>query len=225
MQPVLIYKDEKRISDEKAYLEKVIAYLQDLYNGFKNVSIEITLSELTSLGRKANNTSQQSKEKQIQNFVSEYLINKAGEPNFNGVKISREKLKEMVEMPDLTNVNAIVDGSWQWMLDGYAIVDEWLKLENDIINKSDTAYNKIEALYTHYTKNDFGAVLTTKIITLCTALDTYYAFGNDSGFIGAPTHSFTGVPVKGVEYWNGVHRPNLHFIREQESYKPNYVAN
>ncbi|MET4080090.1 hypothetical protein ABIB40_000030 [Pedobacter sp. UYP30] len=224
MQPVLIYKDELRVTQEKEYLDTVIAYMQTLYNEFKTLSVDVTLTELVSLGRTQGNISQKSSEKRIDDFVMDYLIVKAGEPSFNGVRISREKLGEMIEKPDLTAVFGVLNSSNNWRKYDFAIVEAWLKLDNDIVSKSDNAYDLIDALYTYYSKNDFGAVLTTKLFDLCGIVNTYYAFCTENGFLAESTPSSAGVPILGIEFKNYSHRPNLDFIREKEGMKEAYAA-
>ncbi|WP_316777774.1 hypothetical protein [Pedobacter antarcticus] len=219
MEPVLIYTDTEKIQFEKAYLTASVSHFQELYDAFKLIGITTNLNQLYTLASSSNKTSQEGIERKIKNFVIDELVKLAGNPSFGGVLINKEKLVEMLSVPDLSNINSLVDDYESWKQQGYGFRIDLMEIVSDTILEKESAASALEALYTYYTVNDAGANVASVLFTLSNSLNqwavmTHRAF--PALHKGMVDH--TGF-IEGLEYVNNQFRPRLTFVRQEEARK------
>ncbi len=84
MQPVLILTETEKINAYKEFLPTTLPPLQAFYDLFKAIDIEPTLQDMTRLAFYDNSTQVKS---QIDDYVGDKMIEKAGTPDFGGIPI------------------------------------------------------------------------------------------------------------------------------------------
>ncbi len=105
----------------------------------------------------------------------------------------------------------------------YWLEIKYLEIVNHKVAIKASAFADIEVRYTHYTQNDRGAVLTTKMNTIIPSLNELITVLGGNLASGNYMRDFELDKI-GIEYAEGKLRPDLNFIRRQEGNYPNYVA-
>jgi len=218
MDAVLIYKDTKRIASAQATLVKIVEFTQNVYDAFLEIGVDVTLDDLKTLIFSIRNP-QTSCEAVIKGFVTNFFLNKAGTPEFNGVPIKRSELGKLIDIPDLAGVVSVISE-----FDRYETYEDkfnpaLLEISDDEVSKTETADSELDAKFTYYTQNDRGAEIATKLFEMCEALNYLQSYLK----LNYANQVLDGKLI-GIEHHN-IFRPKLHFIREQESRFPDYVAN
>lgn len=213
MEPVLIEKDQRRIDEEKTLLGDAVIFLQELYNAFKAIGVTATLSELNAVTQALSAANPQTN--YLRTYVANKLADKAGEPNFNGVPINRGMLLQMLEIPDLSFVEAVVKENNFYQSGGAGFRLNLFTLAADVVSKTPDADAKLEEEFTFYTINDRGVLMATNLKTLCDSLNAWNEFAGSYGWELKGAHDEEMIP--GVLYRNGSFKPSLNFIRRQEA--------
>lgn len=179
MNPVLIFTDTETITNEKAFLNTALPVFQAVYDAFKAISITVSIQEINNLIVWTVNHNG------APNFVQEFAVNKlldAAAPYvLNGITLGRDKIKDMMILPDVSGVNTALKGAYN--MRGYnfgAVRYNLLSLANDVISKVSDSDTQIEALFTYYTKTDASAQLATDLLVVCTAMNTFDAAHNNA---------------------------------------------
>jgi len=222
MPPVLIYTDTQKATEEKAYLTKVIPFLQGAYDAIIDLELTASLNGLESLfnGISANPQGTDHLDRLANSFVKDKLIAKAGTPDFNGVPISASMLAMLIEVPDVSALVTPLRNYYQARRSVGGIRFNLLELDDDTISKKNTADASLDTEYTFYSKNDYGATLSTKLFAVCEELNELEAVDTNALLLKVGGRKEEGI-FCGVEYRNGSWRPSLQFIREREAQKPN----
>lgn len=147
-------------------------YLQAVYDACVAQNITVTIQDL--LNFKQWHAVQQNFSSSLANFVRNQLVEKAlPEANFAGVQISREKLKDLIVMPDLTavisEVEVFVNRAQGY--NGLQIRPNLLVLNIGVIAKVADADAQLTAEFTYYTKSDASAQLATDLLAVGQLLD------------------------------------------------------
>lgn len=220
MEQVLIYTDSQRINAEKAFLNQVVTYVQQLYDNFKAIGISLNVTELRDITQGMKGISSSSS--LLKEFVVDRLLAIAGTQNFNGVPINQSKLKELLEIPDLSQIKTTIASAPGGQFGSAFNIDpQLLQLTGDVVSKTAEAFTTLENRYTFYSKNDKGAELTAKLLTLSTSLNNLKSYLNA---VELTTHPGLPKPLLGLEFKNQQYQPDLDFIRKQEALYPNYVV-
>jgi hypothetical protein len=225
MNPVLIITDTERITKEKALCDASVIFLQGFYDLITPLGVTFTIEEMTGASQIILNNHGRTTN-QLEVLLEDKLIEKAGGSNFNGVLISNEKLREMTEKPDVTNIYTYIRQSYPkfYLSSQMIITPAFLELINGVVSKKATAYSTITALYTYYTKNDKGAELATMLFSVANKLNEYETYLGRVPVPAHPTYSGLSKQVEGIEFVGYVHRPILGYIRAAEELYPDYVV-
>lgn len=221
MEAVLIYQDNSRINEVKKNRAALQDYLQGFFIEMNRLEIMVTIQELISLSTFGRNTTIEQQKSKIFSFVQNQLVEKADTPNFNGVPINTQVLKELIEIPDLSGLYSILNQYGRIM--GIAVSASWFKLEGGLVALSDNSDSIIEDSFTYYTENDTGVEYVNSLLAICEALNSH----NEKYPFHVSNRTFNnglGVPVKGIEIRNLEFVPSVGAIREIEERYPDYVA-
>lgn len=218
MQPVLILTETEKITQHKAYLTKMLVPLQAFYNLFKAINVDATVADMHQMAHQ--NISTQIKS-QMDEFVGNKMMDKAGTPDFGGVPIKREKLRDMLDMPDTTDL--IKQAQAVQLLSqsnggNYWLEPKYYQIVNDVVSIKADAFANIEDRYTHYTKNNRGDLLATKMNEFIPQLNDYITLigrGQSLNFMRE-----LGLEKIGIEWTSVELRPSLYFIRNEEKNFP-----
>lgn len=212
MQPVLILTDPEKITQHKAFLTKAVTYLQLLYDKFKAIGIEVTLEEMRVLIHFPNGQTPN----YISDFVAQKMLDKAGIPDFNGVPIKKQKLLEMMDVPDTTDITAFVKGASSYLghLNQTGIEPNLFEIINGVVAKKEDAEGTIEAKHNHYTQNDRGTEVAKKLNAIVQTLEDYKNYAGNA--ISDRFWKDLELDDMGLENNGGKLRPSLRFVREQE---------
>ncbi|MGV3588107.1 MAG: hypothetical protein ACO1OF_13965 [Adhaeribacter sp.] len=232
MPPVLIYKDEERIEEEKLNLNIAVDNLQSIYDGFKAIGLTVTIDDIILVLQQASKLSLPSNDsiitqrftsptirgiEHLEAFVKNKLLDLAGQPQFNGISFSRSLLEQHVVVPDLAALaNILIECRLNYS-GNTSIRTNLLALANDVISKVANSDTQIEQEYTYLTKTDKGATLATHLKTICDSLNNFAAvfppgqYGNGWGVNFNNEHWIPGITVRNASFI-----PDLKFIRERE---------
>ncbi len=222
METVLIYTDTQRIALEKNHLTNSVVFFQSLYDALKGVEVTATLNEISNLIQQTvvSRRSDQQNNVTVESFVKSKLLVQAGSPDFNGVPIAQNKIADLIEIPDVSTVLTALNAYYQIGNTSLGFRIDLMEFTGDTIGKKAGTDATITALFTYNTKNDKGAEITTKLIELCTKLNSWQAYQTDKTIRAEGKE----VSIRGVELFNNAFRPSLQYIRAQESAYPTYVA-
>lgn len=109
MEKQLIFEDTFKIQEYMNYLNNNMPLLQNVIDRLENMEIDPVISEIhiLALTFKQNNMSEKQMQQYIEDYIREKLVDKTENATIGGMKVSRDKLLEMVEVPDCKNfVNA-----------------------------------------------------------------------------------------------------------------------
>jgi len=220
MSPVLIFTDTQKITEEKAFLNKAVPFFQSIYDAFAALNITVSIQEINSLVNWTVNGN--GGQNFVQNFAVNKLLDAAAPYVLNGVQLSRDKVKDMMILPDVSAINSALQSSnsvFSYSYQGVRV--DLLTLANSIISKVADSDAQIEALFTYYTKTDASAQLATDLLVVCAAMNTFEGAHNNALKIAQPQiygnsgkNEFVAPhPLKVV---NGQFVINLDYIRRFE---------
>ena len=219
MNPVLIYTDSSQIEEAKAQLTQSIGHFQDLYDAFRAIGIDVTVLEMadetTIMGR-----DQQSQH--LENLVLDKLMAKAGTPDFGGVPISQEKLRTLLDKPDVTAIKTLIKNNYIRVRGGYE--PSLFEVIDGQVSLISTAFDTIESRFTYYTKNKNGEVAAKHLMALAEGVNKWLEY------LQAPrlesynpiVEQFKTIGLKLIR--GGIFAPDVEFIRNQESRFSNQPA-
>jgi hypothetical protein len=234
MEPILIEKNKDVINATKKDIQDLFPKVQAVYNGFKGIGIEIPYSELKLhlLGIKLDKTKgKRMKDEhssiishiefmpdtysinnsEIEHLVRGMLVDKIENPEVAGMKISKVKLKELIELPDLNNLTDSLEKvctileqnkEKRRVFDYYEIVD-------GVFQTISNYENIIESRWSYYAKTDNQILLTQEITKAMDALNNYYSYLKSKSLV-ADFPDFSD--VKGLEVKNSKYRLDCNFI-------------
>lgn len=242
MKPILIRKDDHLIKQEKENLQNMLVDGQAVLDHFKTVNIELTPVEIHDfLHKHANHVV---KTNHVHNFITDKMIERAGRPEFNGVPIKKEKLADLIEIPDTTIIKkAIEDIGSRWQHNTQSLTSfkaKYVEVVDGKLNVKAGVQEAIEDQHTHYTKTERGYQVATKLLDVSKnihELSNYFGQDKKGNNIYQPHHFnipglkdvFRPLPKEKQYYINNGsemslvnrehigHQLDLDFIRRQEA--------
>ncbi|MBS1526712.1 MAG: hypothetical protein JST19_13730 [Bacteroidetes bacterium] len=224
MNPVLLYTDTKRITDEQTTLANVVTLYQSVYNAIKAVGITPTITEIDGLVRSA-------RAQTPQDFINPYVANKIADSAtsfvVNGVTLTRAAFQSMIALPNTSGILAALQPVWGansqrvFIGDAKAARTDLLSLANEVIGAVAGANTTIANLFTYYTASDASAGMAAQLQAIADALNTFN--GANSSFMAKniPTIAMNqqgsyecGIP--GLTISNGNFAVSMSFIRKYE---------
>jgi hypothetical protein len=235
MNPVLIYTDSEKISDEQETIDNVVTIYQAVYTAIKTLGVTPTLAEIDILVQYAKRQSQT-------NFINDYILNKltdAAAPFvLNGISLTRDAVKGMIALPDTTAIKTVLQSVWGFnsqkvfvgQVNGARI--NLLTLAADVISKVADANTQITNLYTFYTMTDASATMAANLQAVCDALNNFDTNNNDFYRRTIPPlerqYNGEGIAtvIPGLDIRNDAFVISLHFMRKYEEIgNLNFVRN
>lgn len=156
MEKQLIFEDTSRIKEYTQSLINNMPLLQNVIDNLENMEIEPVISELyiLALTFRQNHMSEKQMQQYIEDYLRKKLVDKAENASIGGMKVSRDKLLEMVEIPDCRNfVNAFfklkdkLHGVTQLNLNYYELIDMSVSIK-------ESAQGEIEEMFRTYATTD-----------------------------------------------------------------------
>jgi prolyl-tRNA synthetase len=195
MTPILIFKDERVIKLEKDTLKKMIPVYQNIYNSLKALGINPTLKEINTLVYEARSN-------HTLNFVSGFVLNKLVDNAMpyvvNGVAWPRNKVLEIIELPNIKPVidalSVVAGGNFNFVFVNetkHAKIHLLDIVDNKIVALPN-AITDIEAEHCHYTTTEKSAKLATDLQLICDAINNFDSHNDGFFFKYVPTVKDTG---------------------------------
>lgn len=224
MEPFLIYTDNRSITAEKNALTAAVTYVQGVYDALKALGITASLSDLSNLTGWQRQADPRNKNF-ASNYVTQKLADQAMGATFNGVALQRDKLLDLISVPDLTNMQSALQnyGSLYQNMGSFSpgIRYDLLTLTDDIIAKVADSDSTIEGYYTFYTQTDVSTTLATQLQAVCDALNAYNAANSNAmanAFKGAIGFEIPKqVPINGLALLGTTFVVSLRYIRNFEA--------
>lgn len=214
MESLLISQDISKINQLKKKREQHQNYFQEFLIELNKIDIEVTVQELILLSTFGRNTTLHLQQSKIYSFVQDCLVKRAGVPDFNGVKINADALRELIAMPDLSNIYALLERFQSIGLD-IRVNASWFDIKDGLISLSENSDRLIEDANTFYTKNEAGNKFVKSLLSVCDAINQHnqeYKFLNSSNVFnqGLP------FPIDGIELQDSKFVPSVLRVRQVE---------
>lgn len=198
---MLLSKNDQAISIAQAQLTAAKNCFNTVLTGFQDIGLLVTVQDIFNLLEKAVNApapvgtplmlqANQASQTGVQSVViPEYLKDYVkdrlldtmeDEPSIGGIKVTREALKNMLDLPDLNALAAAMPRLKQLEIKYIkAGIIQWLTIEDNEVIEAAGAAAAIEAKYSIIATTPNGIAQATKYANLCTALNTAHDAGID----------------------------------------------
>jgi len=205
MKPILYSQNLSRINDVKINLSYCQKLIQNAVIEFSKIA-PVTVSEIQGLFNDLRVTQIDRLEELIKNKLVE-----GKEGNISGLQLDKERLKELIVLPDLTGIIAALD-KFSLLIESETItapdVIYWTYYSIDKNNKVKIAADALEVLtksFRAYAETPEEKQRLADVLKLCDALTDFKATnpGIDPGSI---------CNNKLIEFGNGQFLPNPYFI-------------
>lgn len=187
MKRVLIYKDNEAIEQSKVALRALVTHFQSLYEAFKAINIELTVSEIAELI--SNKTNIHAKDIDVEReFVREKIVENISEKQWQGVTyLDKAKLKELVSVPDISSIKQILSSvSTNWHGKNIQLCKmSLLEIRDGKVAAVETATNIIEEAFTYYASTEKGDAIAACLHGLCEKLNEFEALALTLGIPGS----------------------------------------
>jgi len=156
MEKQLIFEDTPKIQEYMKSLNNNMPLLQSVIDRLENMEIDPVISELyiLALTFKQNNMSEKQMQQYIEDYLREKLVDKAENATIGGIKVSRDKLIEMVEVPNCKDfVNAFyklkdnLHGVTQLDFNKYELIDT-------VVSIKESAQGEVAEMFRTYATTD-----------------------------------------------------------------------
>lgn len=210
MSNYLASKNQRMIDASIGYINRVIPAFQQVYDAIDQHGIQATIGEIFSLTYSYQNA----RKLNPKDFIINKLIDAAGEPEVAGIKISKSKLRDIMETPDISELEQAIEAAvFNQVPNGFKIILLTQQLEitdGTVLAKTDMETD-IEAAYSYYTATDKGTNAAMKLKALCDALSDY-----TDTFAAQSTITAANVNIPGIDFSaGGPGKPgiNVSFIK------------
>jgi hypothetical protein len=171
MKPILIYKDEQKIKEEIAILDKMAIEFQTINTAFKAINVSVEISDITRL---VLSTDAGSVTNRVQTYVVNKLLDAAAPFELNGLKITREAFRNMIAVPYTGEIQTLVVAASRHLTHYVGgIREDLLSIIDGEVVKLPNANDKIATIYSYYTKTDKSAKLTESLQNICNAMNAF----------------------------------------------------
>lgn len=181
MENILIFKDVERIDSEAFFYENnVLTFINGFEPFLTAIGIEFSLAQIIQINSYAHKTQGRGineLEHHLKEFIYDGLLSKAGTPNFGGVAISREKLKELIQFPE-SEYNSLLNHikntqPYNYGASSNGIDGKYLNYSDGVATLKDNFQDMLEADYSYYTKNDSGVYYTNLLNAIASKMNEY----------------------------------------------------
>ncbi len=176
MQPILIRKDDYLIAKDKKHLADTIKEGQEVYDMFKKIGIEVTPKEIHDFLHMDYTGTPSG---YVKEFVLKILIKKAGEPQFNGVPIKKEKIRDMIDVPETSDIEKRLremKTTWDHNINTHKSFKlSYVEVKDGKLMPKEGTHDEIEAKHTHYTKTEKGNEVVGKLLDLSKHISQFSA--------------------------------------------------
>lgn len=187
MSKKLLYRNTDEIKNTVKAVKETLPYLQEIDSQLKAINIEYGIKEIFNLisfemrGIFSRN---------IPNIIRDEYAKNVKNPAISGIPISMDKFKEMIELPELGALENAVEN-----LAGYLSKintnNKAYRVKEDnlyVIGKNKIAFSEnyediITEKYSYYSKNKRQTELAEKLESAKDALNTYYDFMTEKGYV------------------------------------------
>lgn len=237
--PILIQHDEHHIANTIGEADEAIHDGQQVYDMFKTMGVEVNLDEIKHL-LLSHGSKQHVAFDHIHSMVADKLLIKAGPQSFNGIPIKREKLRDMIQVPDVSAIERRVNElAHHWVGGSNATKKfrvEHLQIKDGKLTYADGFHESLNEKHIHTTKSIHGLEVAAKLMEVSkTVIEMCEMFGkNDKGryLVGPEMFTIPGLkmvttPLPKSEHYTFKNRRfetefvgfriDLDFIREQEA--------
>jgi hypothetical protein len=100
----LIFEDTKNIAEHLKLLENTQPVLQDIVNDIVNTGVAPVLTDIQALVSVFHSFSEKQQKEYVTDYLRDKLIDTVPSPHIGGLKINNEALKDLIEVPDCTEL-------------------------------------------------------------------------------------------------------------------------
>lgn len=181
---VLIYTDDKSIRDELAFIEKISPCLQRIHDSFRTIGVRLDIIQIQELMQVYGFNNIEALNNRVKFIVSDYLLGIAGTATLNGVAINRDKMRDLIELPSLSDVVDLIisekTNTWGFH-HNYWIRPELFSYIDDTFSLVKDYKAKIEAIYSYYTNTDSQAKMCIGLQAIIRSVNECYELQDKLG--------------------------------------------
>ena len=231
---IVIQHDEHHIAKAVKNADDMIKDGQHVYDMFAAIGVSVSVNEIHDL---LHGDLTKKPSDHIQTMVTNKLVDKAGDVTLNGLPVKREKVKDMIEVPDTKHiVTRLGQIGKDWMNnvnDAKKFVKSHVQIKDGKVIHADGFHDDLNSKHKHVTMTPRGAEIAAKLAEVSKyVIELSELFGkDDKGHYYYPASDFVIPGLKNVvrtlpeiHVWNNKrmttefvgHRIDLDFIRNQE---------
>ena len=173
MKKHLVSRDTEKIKEYMSFLEKTCPFILNTFNCIKQTGVNPELSDVVNIFNTTIMGSMQDKQyaQYIETFLREKLVASVPEPQISGIKISREKLLEMVELPDC---KPIIDCLYKMKTatNNKRVNICFYTIEDGVVSVSSSAINSITDMFSFYVENKKALEVYNIVKTIVDSLNS-----------------------------------------------------
>lgn len=214
---IIIQHDKHHIDNAIGNADDMISDGQQVYDMFKAMGVEVDLNEIQQLLHMDNHSHPSD---YIRSIVADKLLAKAGTPTFNGIAINRQKLKDMIEVPDVSHIVtrvAQLQGHWGPKVTKSFITGH-VQIKDGKLTYADNFHDELNSKHLHTTRTKHSLHVAAKLMEASKmVIELSDLLGKDPSAFEIPgLKTVMRVEPETKKKAFVGHRIDLDFIRQQE---------
>ncbi len=220
----VIHVEQKNIDSALQKLSALIPCLQNIYDAVLELGIEFNTSEiwtgLQTFHRTHVTVRKDEFDKWLVETVKDKLLQKtSGFSQFDSPIFSKEKLRELIELPDLTKIKGSFSEAGNYFQPtADRMKYPYIEMSGGKIQKSQHAKEMIMERFTHYTTTEKGDIMLEKINNIIKPLEDWLLNDWTAGKYSNWQKTVDAIRGIDISYDTGTARiiPDVQFIKTHE---------
>jgi hypothetical protein len=185
MSKVLICKNDRQIQGELENATKGKIYLQEVYNAFSAINIMPTLDDMSECLNALRNHYAID---ELENWVLEYYTQNIENPNIEGIPLSRDKLKSIIENPNCSTLYDKISlfrwNSFDFRVTNGLDLSFYYVVEDGQIELKENISETLTEMYSSYAETAKEQELLSKINLVVDACTEFYEYAKNKNLEG-----------------------------------------
>jgi|GEM_PF-6535552 len=181
----LIYTDSEAVKNTMNYINRSKPYLQNVYNSFKSVGITPTLEDISKC---LHVLSLRWVLSELENWMSDYLVDRIENPEIEGIPVKREALKNIIQIPDCSSLFDEFDTLIRNISAGGVIrmsLEVYYEISGDIISIKSDVEESVTEENSYYATTDRQVEILSKIKNFLSAWQDFYQYATENNLRNA----------------------------------------
>jgi D-ribose pyranose/furanose isomerase RbsD len=198
---IIIQHDEHHIKNAINTADEMLKDGQQVYDMFTQVGVEVSIAEIGDVLQGKLLQGRTKPSDYIQTLVLNKLVAKAGSPTLNGIAIKPEKVKDMIQVPDVSHIITRVNDlspHWYTTADLKKFMPEYVQIKDGKLMYAEGFLDGLNEKHVHTTKSKRGLEIAAKLMEVSAQInDLVKLFGTNK--IGQPYYPNSKFSVPGLK--------------------------